>query len=232
MKLLFEEFHKKISFKNKSLDLTIFNEEKWFNSVWNTLNGSFRTTNGTKSSDYNKNDIKKELFSLILSIETDFENPESWYRKHILKLNDGFKLSIGRSQKILNLMIKYYLGNFYLSNSPHKIGHILNENIQHLHIPIDSIILKNINNLYRDKDIRIETILNSTHNLITNNKNSSSTWSRLEDIESYFNFQNYIQSKTKEFSLNPIEFEMKFLWISDKELIKSYVRNISNLKDL
>lgn len=232
MKLLFEEFHKKISFKNKSLDLTIFNEEKWFNSVWNTLNGSFRTTNGTKSSDYNKNDIKKELFSLILSIETDFENPESWYRKHILKLNDGFKLSIGRSQKILNLMIKYYLGNFYLSSNPQKIGHILNENIQHLHIPIDSIILKNINNLYRDKDIRIKRILNSTHSLITK-KNSSSSWSRLDDIESYFNFQNFIQTKTQDESLlYPIELEMKYLWISDKELIKSYVRNNRNVKDL
>ena len=230
MKLLFEEFLKKISYRNKSLDLTIFNEETWFNSVWNTLNGSFRTTNGTKSSDYIKNDIKKELFSLILSIETDFENSDSWYRKNILKLNDDFKLSIGRSQKILNLIIKYYLGNFYLSNNPQKIGHILNENIQRLHIPIDSIILKNLNNLYRDKDIDIRRILNSTHNLITQ-KNPSS-WSKLEDIESYIEFQKYIQSKTKEFSLNPIELEMKYLWISDKELIKSYVRNNRNVKDL
>lgn len=67
--------------------------------------------------------------------------------------------------------------------------------------------------------------------IVMNGKLNNSSWSKMNNYDDYLNFQNIIKTKSKELGLTPLEFEMNFLWISEKELIKFYFESkIINMK--
>ena len=89
-----------------------------------------------------------------------------------------------------------------------------------LHIPIDSIVLKNTNLLFRDTHNSLKNILSSTHYIKTTKNDSC--WSKLDEYDTYLDFQKYIRELSNKYMMTPIEFEMRFLWKSEKDLIKHY----------
>ena len=60
---------------------------------------------------------------------------------------------------------------------------------------------------------------------VNQGKLNGSPWSKLNNYEDYIKFQNLIGNKLSEINLSPLEFEMKFLWVSDEKLIKFYLKS-------
>jgi hypothetical protein len=118
-------------------------------------------------------------------------------------------MSIGHRQKMVNILIKYFLTYFHTTKDTDiEFCKIFNRNISHIHIPIDNIVLESIykNDIYRNKFQNRITKKGKQYYL------DSKPWSRITDYESYSNFQNTIRNLSKSEGMSPIEFEMKKLW--------------------
>jgi hypothetical protein len=81
-----------------------------------------------------------------------------------------------------------------------------------LHIPIDKIILNRFNMIFENTEIK-------------GGKLNGYPWSKLYSYEDYIKFQNLVSTKSTEINLSPLEFEMKFLWVTDKKLVEFYFKN-------
>lgn len=197
----------------------LFNEDNWFRNSWNQFSRTLILNPQKKNQlpDF-KESIKEEVFKHLDEFphnsKTEIHNSkteiEDWYKSFLTK-DDGF-LTLGQRQKLLNILIKYYVVNEFVSNSDKKWS----LSLEFLHIPIDSIVLNRFN-------MNFENI--HTHG----GKLNGTPWSKIWNYEDYINFQNLVSIESSNVSQSPLEFEMKFLWVSDKELIKFYFqRKIKN----
>lgn len=220
MKELCEEFSEVLFKRKPSINLYSFDELNWFNGVLESLKGSSRNDDNFDYKKLKKEELSLSVFKILNSFPHDSNKVDNWYKEKIEKLSKDENLTIGRSQKLINLLIKYHIGFYYVKNDSNELCERLNRNINLLHIPIDSIILKYTNLLFRDEDLKLKEILTSIHYLKTIEKESC--WSKLNEYDSYEIFQKYIRTKSKQYGVTPIEFEMRFLWKSEKDLIKHY----------
>lgn len=154
---------------------------------------------------------KKESFDEMVSvvkieikklIETEFENQNSFDSEHekscdlIIKNFDELynnkviyndksqELTYGQAQKWINMSIKYL---FLLGEN--KINEI-RLNLQYFHVPIDSIIIKNI-----EENHQISTFFNKP-------------WSKLDDYGKYLKYQSELRKLAKNKDISPLEFEL------------------------
>jgi len=233
-----EEFKKFKDHKSvKPWSIDIFNKENWLNGSWKTFSRNFfysdtidsekiikglrpiHRINGEKRLEYEDKcqKVKENVFNKIKEgFPLDFIEVDNWY-KQIITSNHGLSdntapfdyMSIGHRQKMVNILIKYFLTYFHTTNDNDiEFCKKFKRNISHIHIPIDNIVLKSIykNEIYR----------NEFQNRITKKGEQYyldlKPWSRMTDYESYYNFQNTIRKLSKSAGMSPIEFEMKKLW--------------------
>ena len=137
-----------------------------------------------------KNLWEKDLLKIIFEVcESNFSNQEKfdeWHKEKTISLtiinNNDFGLTIGQSQKWINMTLKYL---FLFGDE--KIPFI-SKNAQYFHIPIDNIIQDRIS-----KNLKINRIEGS--------------WSRIGNYDSYLEYQKEIRDKIK--PLSAFEFEFK-----------------------
>ena len=208
----FEKFKNHKSVKRWSVD--VFDKTKWSTGSWSTLQRTLR-----KSKDHKENkklyeklreDCKEYIFDEIFNFFPDgIDKIDLWY-KNIITRDYGLSyLSIGHRQKMVNILIKYFLTYFHTTKDTDiEFCKRFNRNISHIHIPIDNIVLESIykNDIYRNKFQNRITKKGKQHYL------DSKPWSRITDYKSYSNFQNTIRNLSKSEGMSPIEFEMKKLW--------------------
>jgi len=243
MKELCEDFNKTISF-----DLSEFIENIWFSSSWKTFSRTIKKESSQKLNDLEyqrqRKELKKIIFIKLNSFPflDSFDNEsykkfkdfndnqkqvciDDWYKNTINSEYEFFNyLTIGQKQKLINILIKYSVCCSTINlDSKNKFKYRFEENLKFLHIPIDNVILKNTNYLFSDEDEILKNVLTSKHcfKLVR----GESSWSKLNNYESYIKFQKYIRDKSNMFGMSPLEFEMKFLWKSEKDLIQYYFYN-------
>ena len=211
----FEKFKNHKSVKKWSVD--VFDKTKWLDGAWGTLKRTL-----VKSPDHKKNKklyttLRKEFFKNIFdetfgSFPNEIDKIDLWYKKIITKEYKLPYLSIGQKQKMVNILIKYFLTYFHTTKDTDKdFCKRFNKNISHIHIPIDKVVLESIfkNETYRKKFQNRITTTNRTSNQYFWD---SKPWSKINDYESYFNFQKTVRNLSKIEGMSPIEFEMKKLW--------------------
>ena len=155
---------------------------------------------GEKRSEYKEKcqKVKDNVFYLIKDgFPLDVFELDNWYKK-IITSNHGLSdntppfdyMSIGHRQKMVNILIKYFLTYFHTTKETDiEFCKRFNRNISHIHIPIDKVVLESIykNNIYRNKFQNRITKKGEQYYL------DSKPWSRITDYESYSNFQNTIR---------------------------------------
>lgn len=189
-----------------------YNEEIWFKKSWNTFSRTLEFNEEKKKQlPFFKENYKRKVFKHINEFPHNSNTEiEDWYKSFLTK-DDEF-LTLGQRQKLLNILIKYFVVHEFVSNSSKKWSFSL----EFLHIPIDSIVLNRFN-------MNFENI--HTHR----GKLNGTPWSKIWNYEDYINFQNLVSIESSNVGLTPLELEMKFLWVSDKELIEFYFqRKIKN----
>ena len=233
-----EEFEKFKNHKSvKPWNIDIFNKENWLNGTWKTFSRTFfysdpidseknirglrliHRSEGEKRSEYEEKcqKVKDNVFNKIKDgFPLNVIEIDDWY-KQVITSNHGLSdntppfdyMSIGHRQKMVNILIKYFLTYFHTTKDTDiEFCKIFNRNISHIHIPIDNIVLESIykNDIYRNKFQNRITKKGKQYYL------DSKPWSRITDYESYSNFQNTIRNLSKSEGMSPIEFEMKKLW--------------------
>ena len=208
----FEKFKNHRSVKKWSVD--IFDKTKWSTGSWFTLQRTLRKSKEHKENGklYEKlrEDCKKYIFDETFNFfPEEIDEIDLWYKKIITREYGLSYLSIGHRQKMVNILIKYFLTYFHTTKDTDiEFCKRFNRNISHIHIPIDNIVLKSIykNEIYRNKFQNRITKKGEQYYL------DSKPWSRITDYESYSNFQNTIRNLSKSEEMSPIEFEMKKLW--------------------
>jgi len=208
----FEKFKNHRSVKKWSVD--VFDKTKWSTGSWFTLQRTLRKSKEHKENGklYEKlrEDCKKYIFDETFNFfPEEIDEIDLWYKKIITREYGLSYLSIGHRQKMVNILIKYFLTYFHTTKDTEiEFCKRFNRNISHIHIPIDNIVLKSIykNEIYRNKFQNRITKKGEQYYL------DSKPWSRITDYESYSNFQNTIRNLSKSEEMSPIEFEMKKLW--------------------
>ena len=110
---------------------------------------------------------------------------DDWHKKNTLALatcNENFPLTIGQSQKWINMTLKYLL--LFGDNRINGIT----KNHRYFHVPIDNIIMKIMKEKYDIKEL-------------------STRWSRIRDYELYYKYQLCIRAKI--YPENPFETELR-----------------------
>ena len=209
--VLSEKFVKTLNDPPYYRNLKTFDKEHWFEGVWRTINQSYRRIPGGMGdlkNDDNKKKLKNDIFSLIEGFPNDNLMVDEWYQKSIKSLKNKYeKLTIGTSQKLINMMIKYILTSYYSGgHTDEQLSINLRKNINLIHIPIDEYVIRNYGKEFKD-----------SKDFIQNNKlgfgNNKSPWSYLELYSDYEKFQIKIREKRKVLFYNsPLELEMDILW--------------------
>ena len=205
-------YHRKGRWK---VNLKKFNKDKWFDGVYNSLGWRVKKSPGDplKYDPKLEEKLKDEIFELIYSFPDEKEKIDLWYKKTIIFISKEYPFNMGRSQKLINLLIKYFITSYYSGHVIQPISKKLVNHINKIHIPIDNIVLKES---YKQG--------NSFKNFITNDgqfrkgmwsiENGNNGWTNWEGpYPDYEKFQIKIREKRKELFYNSsLEFEMKELW--------------------
>ena len=144
----FEKFKNHRSVKKWSVD--VFDKTKWSTGSWFTLQRTLRKSKEHKENGklYEKlrEDCKKYIFDEIFNFfPEEIDEIDLWYKKIITREYGLSYLSIGHRQKMVNILIKYFLTYFHTTKDTDiEFCKIFNRNISHIHIPIDNIVLKSI----------------------------------------------------------------------------------------
>ncbi len=211
--VLSEKFVKTLDDHPYHRNLKTFDKDHWFGGVWKTIVQSYMTKGGMKNLINDKGKIQDDLFSMIEDFPIDKSKVDDWYESSIKYLKNNYPgLTIGTSQKLINMLIKYILTSHYSRHTDEKLSFNLRKNLELIHIPIDVEVLKNCRKKFEEfkKFIHVQNKLGFGNNL--------SSWSNLESYSDYEKFQNKIRVKRKELRYNSsLEFEMKELWLPEKK---------------
>ena len=187
-----------------------FDEEIWFKKSWNTFSRTLILNQKKKNQlPIFKENIKKEVFKHLdeFPLTPKKKEIEDWYESFLTKKDEI--LTLGQRQKLLNILIKYFVVYEFLNEDSKKK---FTNSLMFLHIPIDKIVLNRFSLIFENSDVN-------------QGKLNGYPWSKLNNYEDYIKFQNLLGNKLSEINLSPLEFEMKFLWVSDEKLIKFYLKS-------
>ena len=176
----FKNFKDHKSVKPWSID--IFNKENWLNGTWKTFSRNFfysdpidsekiikglrliHRSKGEKRSEYEEKcqKVKDNVFNKIKDgFPLNVIEIDDWY-KQVITSNHGLSdntppfdyMSIGHRQKMVNILIKYFLTYFHTTKDTDlEFCKRFDRNISHIHIPLDQYVLRN---LYEKEEYRKE----------------------------------------------------------------------------
>lgn len=91
-----------------------FNENRWFNGAYSTLNARF-TINGGGLSNEDKKTLQSLLFSSIENLQSNSKGDyDKWFYELAKRLTDDYSLlSFGHAQELINILMKYHFVYFY-----------------------------------------------------------------------------------------------------------------------
>ena len=188
------------------LDLTLYNQDEWFRGSYNTVQRRIPAGTITPKS---KNQIKIFLFSEFPKLkESSFDQQ---MEEMVCSLSSKHPLTIGQSQKIINILLKYHACRYYAgTDSAWNSANVWIADINHVqHVPVDSIVLKAI---YKINPKNGTATIDGRVEKKIEDKDVKTPWSKISDYETYFKIQKIVRALARSKNISPIEFEMKYLW--------------------
>ncbi|MCD6220514.1 hypothetical protein J7K43_09060, partial [Candidatus Calescamantes bacterium] len=142
------EFIRKV---RKPIDLTKFDEVRWFLGAYSTLFPRF-TIKGGRLFEKEKKILRELLFSSIKELkEFSPRDYDKWFYTLIEKIIKKVpKLTFGHAQKLINILMKYHFVYFNTTRDGEwiKKNSWLANYFDYFHAPIDSKVLKNLRQKY------------------------------------------------------------------------------------
>lgn len=196
-------FNNSNDFFTHIMNESFFSKDKWFQMSYKTFQRTLRTAK-INSYQEKKEIAKKIVFDTMQTINLENYNLKlsNYFEKmHTLDI----QYTIGRSQKLLNILTKYF---YTYMNTNNLDSHQLISNnfpalndkdfIKICHIPIDNIVLDKLKEYQISKDFL---------------KPPEGVWSKLNTSSWYFEFQNQVKSIANKCGMSPIDFELCKLWV-------------------
>ncbi len=197
-----------------------FDRDKWFVRAYSTMQ---RTKKGSISPDQKRN-IKELLFEEIsntLTSVTSQEEFDEWILKITDKIGDFGDLTFGQSQKIVNILLKYYYCYFYSKQDAafNKTVESLQPVFNFFHAPVDNVMMVALKRDYNsDKLNFVKKVANSARFVENGNLLA---WSRLPSEDPYRRLQEIVQELSAAHNFeNKMHFEMANLWKAADETTK------------
>lgn len=189
-----------------------FDFELWFNKAYRTV---ARTIPGglTRVQKMNMcNYLHDELNNNIdVNTQEDFDD---WQKNVIDEISQIGDFELGKSQKIVNMLLKYFCCWYYSDQDPNfnvEYNHLV-LCFQYFHAPVDNIVLKSVLRLDEYNLDIIRRIGHDNPKFLVNNVHVP--WSKLDNYEIYMELQNFIQERADALGLfSKLDFEMQHLWI-------------------
>ena len=212
-----ESFNKKcrefiLLLKNRkpSRDITVFYEDTWYESAFSTVArplGNIKKADGKdyrKWRDENYGEMKKMILDLLSRLSPN--GTVSIYDE-MQKIVEACDVPFGIVQKIVGIMIKYIVTNYYGEFDSEAVGEKYpwvkdEEFVKKLPIPVDSKVLWNLKE--REANLNITQIGDYA-------KINGLPWSRI-DIDIYKKIQEEVARMAGRMGMFPLEFEMCCLW--------------------
>ena len=191
----------------------LFIEEIWFRNIMGSIISSYR--NSSDKLNVSKDGLKKHLYRCVDSFPQKKNDNlvQEWYKEKINLTNKMFNLKIGRCQKLINLLVKYKtLHHLWFYEDEKLKNDRFNLNLNHLHIPIDRIILSHVR---KSNTNDFKSLINNKLQFIDDNNNP---WSQLNDYSVYLKFQNLFREESRVYNKSPIFYEIE-LWNNENKII-------------
>jgi hypothetical protein len=191
LKALCYQFCESVSILKGRVKLIPFDRDAWFQCAYASIQ---RTVLGELHPDA-QDRLKTELFDEIDTLRgraLAAEGFNEWIVRVIKKQSETHALSIGQSQMLINLILKYYYCHYAAEidprwNEDHKF---ISEHSSFFHIPMDNNVLVRLKVNYACPDIHIKkTRAYATIRI----DDSLVSWSRLEDLPAYMRLQRFAQ---------------------------------------
>ena len=207
-----ESFINMLLTRKPKRDLRKFDENKWYESAYSTVArplGVMKRNQGGYDSWYSKNynKLKDMILDLLRRLSP---NGTVDMNDEIEDIANECNVPFGVVQKIVNIMIKYMVCNYYgdkgtFDSAVVKANYpwVADEDfIKTLSIPVDSIVLK------RAKREGARCRIIATQALVTIN---GRPWSRI-NRQDYEEYQAEVLRLANARGMFPIEYEMEVLW--------------------
>ena len=196
--------------RKHSRDITVFYEDKWYESAFSTVArplGNIKKADGKnyrKWHDENYGKMKKMILDLLSRLSPN--GTVSIYDE-MQKIVEACDVPFGVVQKIVGIMIKYIVTNYYGEFDSEAVGEKYpwvkdEEFVKKLPIPVDSKVLWNLKE--RGSTLNITQIGDYA-------KINGLPWSRI-DIDIYKKIQEGVARMAGRMGMFPLEFEMYCLW--------------------
>ncbi len=197
----------------ETIGLQAFNRDKWFTATFATM----QRTNRGGTTNAQRTEIKEFLYTELYDPRFKFKNQgefDVWFYAAAEKVQTIGNLTFGQSQKVINILFKYYFC-FYYSEKDSKFNELhkfLVNSFSYFHAPIDNIVLLELKRKYNAEDLNNIIIIGGQARFIIDGYKVP--WSKLDNKMTYNNIQSFIQRLTNQRILScKLEFETKNLWI-------------------
>jgi len=204
-----------------------FNQQHWFDGAYRTIQRN--VPKGTITPQQKQN-CQNQVFATLSTLQPDTYDQQ--IETLIKSIATNFPLTIGQSQKLINILLKYHACCFY--SQLNQAWNLQNQWIAnthfHQHVPVDSIVLFGLcrnspassaefltvsSRFCYSKPVQ-RFVWNYTASIYVPDSPSgagfSVPWSGIADYGVYFRIQTMIRSLATQKQISPLLYEMRYLW--------------------
>jgi len=216
LEMLAQEFTKGIHIYKGKYRLIPYKQADWFTCCYFSVQ---RTIHGGLPKD-KRNLLREEIFNAIDVLQntpSNLEEFDKWIYDLFDKITKIHQLTIGQSQKLVNILLKYHYCYYYanIDQNWNERNSFIARMGRFLHVPIDNYVLVQLKDVYKCPKVAI----NSAGNYATIQINTEYvSWSRLDSPDGYSAYkeiQHFVRNiviRQPQYA-SALHFEMQELWI-------------------
>jgi hypothetical protein len=166
---------------------------------------------------YNQRDLLIKLLPKSIEnlklVKASGRSFDDWFYGLLDDIAIENQLTVGQTQKIINILLKYYYCYFHsgINEEWNREYNWLIPHFKNLHVPLDNFMLFKLANICKKDYLKPHGKPKSCYCLIKTS-NGWIRWSRLDDLNVYQKIQQAIVSNLK-IGEDPLNYEMQNLWI-------------------
>ncbi len=191
LKALCIHFSQNVVILKGRVRLIPFDVHTWFQCAYFSIQRTI--PGGLTQSAYDH--LRSALFGAVYTLQEQTgtaDSFEKWIVSTIEEQSETYNISIGQSQRLTNLLLKYYYCYYNAEIDPlwNEEHHFIKQHSPFFHLPLDNYVLVSLKLKYACPDIHINREHTNATLLIGD---ETVSWSRLADIFTYVQLQLFVQ---------------------------------------